>query len=118
MDKSMMKGVRNPLQKIQKMELTIPQSPAITKPRPPAPMEPSPERIIKANPMPDVKPFEPKIAHRKIEVPQFELPGETVRQRKLRELEEKRKQEEEERLRAKEFKAQPIPTTLDVPAVY
>lgn len=106
-----------PVSKPSRFDLTVPMSPAITKPKALAPRLPSPERIIKANPVPDLKPFEPKVKHRVIEVQEFELPGDAVRQKKLQELEEKRRLENEEITAKRQFKAQPLPETIDHPSV-
>ena len=107
--------LKGPVQslKAHKMELTVPMSPAITKPKPAAPREPSPERIIRANPIPSLKPFEPVIAHRTIAPSDFELPGEAVRQKMRMEIDEKRALDEEQLKKAREFKANPLPA--DVP---
>jgi hypothetical protein len=102
--------------RIKKPEATIPHSPAITKPKPAPVVEDSPERIVRAKPyQPPAKTFQPQLAHRALPVPKFELPGDSISQRKKQELEAKR-QQELEREKQNHFKAQPLPD-LDIPAV-
>ncbi|PKK75922.1 hypothetical protein RhiirC2_845604 [Rhizophagus irregularis] len=94
-----------------KPKITIPVSPHITKPKPPQQKPPSPPRIIKANPVPQLKePFKPIVAHRKIDPTKYSLPGEKISQRKAEIREEKLKKEAQEQEKARKFKAQPLPT--------
>ncbi len=100
-------------------ELTVPKSPAITKPRMIKRSEPSPEKIIKAHPVPNLqKAFVPNIVHRVIEPLDFELPGECLRKAKINEFESKVKNDEFQMKKKREFKARPLPHSLDVPSVY
>ncbi|KAI8808268.1 hypothetical protein BJ742DRAFT_286314 [Cladochytrium replicatum] len=101
---------------VAKRPLTIPASPAIHKPKPPAPLPPPSPRVIKANPLRLVPPFEPKLEHRIVKPDDIELPGEEISEKKRREFEEKRRREEEEAARMREFHAQPLPNLdIDIP---
>ncbi|KAJ3293441.1 Protein tpx2 [Rhizoclosmatium sp. JEL0117] len=94
-----------------KPALTVPQSPAISKPRPPPPAPKPPSPKIKANPIRylGVKPFEPVLEHRRVVAADVKLPGEAVRERKLREFEEEVRRGAEEMRRRREFKASGVP---------
>ena len=86
-------------------------SPLIRKPKPQEPRPVSPPKIIKANPirLPPA-PFEPIIAHRVIEPPvDFTLPGDEIRQKKLRDFEEEVRRKEEEDMKNRNFIARPLP---------
>jgi hypothetical protein len=108
-----------PFTKKHPLELTVPVSPAITKPKPKKLLlSPPAKMIIKANPIPEFKnPFEPKIQHRTIPVAEFQLPGDKIRDQKLKQLKEKLELEQLELEKKKAFKAQPLPRSLDEPMV-
>jgi hypothetical protein len=113
-----LKGPKKGL-KVASLELTVPKSPAITKPKAIKRSEPSPEKIIKAKPVPNLqKAFVPSIVHRVIEPVDFELPGESIRKAKKTEFESKVKNDEMEMIKKREFKAKPLPHSLDVPSVF
>ncbi|KAJ3329839.1 Protein tpx2 [Blyttiomyces sp. JEL0837] len=98
----------------KKPSLTVPMSPHIRKPKPLPPPEPEPPKIIKANPIrfTEVR-FEPVIEHRVILPADVKLPGDEIRERKLREIEERRRLEEEMMEKAKVFQARPITKDLN-----
>ncbi|KAI9030395.1 hypothetical protein DFJ74DRAFT_748377 [Hyaloraphidium curvatum] len=99
----------NPVTKRSRPTLTIPQSPAIHKPRPPAPRPPSPPRVIRANPIPDVAPFEPQLPRRAVLPADFELPGDEISRRKREEAEAERRRQSEEARKARRFVARALP---------
>ncbi|KAG9287546.1 hypothetical protein G9A89_019607 [Geosiphon pyriformis] len=97
--------------KVEKSVLTIPCSPNITKPKPPPQVPPSTPHVIKANPVPDLQnPFRPIFQHRKLDAPEFFLPGDEIRRRNAQEREERIKREMEEINSARQFRAQPLPS--------
>jgi hypothetical protein len=84
-------------------------SPKIQKAHGPAVLPPSPERIIKAHPVPTLKTFQPHIEHRKIEVPDFALPGDEISLKKKRQFESQIDEEAAEAIQSRNFEAQPLP---------
>ncbi|RHZ90089.1 hypothetical protein Glove_8g41 [Diversispora epigaea] len=98
--------------KIGKPEIRKPLSPAITN------IEPPPQRFTSSlpkikfhHPIPDFKdPFMPFIEHRKMELPNFSLPGDEIHKRKIKEIQEKMLRERDEMDNARKFKAQPLPS--------
>ena len=104
--------------KLAKMELTVPKSPAISKPKVVMRSEPSPDRIIRAKPVPNLqKAFVPIIVHRVIENGEFQLPGESITKTKMNDFQKKIKDDEIKLVKKREFKARPLPHSLDAPAV-
>jgi targeting protein for Xklp2 len=95
--------------KVEPPILTIPQSPAIQKPKPfVAP--PSPARIIKSKPAPKPdKPFEPVVKSRKLNVPEFSLPGDTVSKKKREKIKQNIQKEMRETAQSRKFRAAPAP---------
>ncbi|KAH6599966.1 hypothetical protein BASA50_002650 [Batrachochytrium salamandrivorans] len=120
-------AAKNPLgvPSVQKIALTIPMSPAISKPKPVKQRLLSPEKIIKANPIPDLDhPFAPKLVHRRIEPVEFSLPGDEISRRKNRDFLDAVQQENMELEVARHFQAQPIiskkpraPPSVQIPAL-
>lgn len=84
-------------------------SPAIQKPRGLGPALPSPKKIIKAIPVPTIKPFLPRIEHRIIDLPQYVLPGELISLKKKEAFENQVQTETQIAQQKREFAAQPLP---------
>jgi hypothetical protein len=102
---------------------TVAMSPAFAtlRPRVRKAKTPTPKRIVKAKPVPRqmlAKPFVPALLQRKRIVQEpFDMPGESVAARKLRERREKMQREkmeekEREEARRREFKAHPVPQAV------
>ncbi len=83
-------------------------SPALTKPKPLPKPEPEPVKEFKAHDFKPVKPFQPRIQHRVLEVPDFRLPGDEISQRKKEKIMEVLKAKEMEKQEQKVFRAQAI----------
>ncbi|KAG9287544.1 hypothetical protein G9A89_019605 [Geosiphon pyriformis] len=95
----------------KKLELTIPRSPLITKPKSQAPRPPSPPHLIKATPAPDMSaPFQPILSHRRLDPPEFSLPGEEISRRKNEVMQINLKGKKLCEENARKFKARPLPS--------
>lgn len=92
--------------------LTIPVSPAIQKPKTHPVLIDAPV-VIKAKPVPVLKVFEPVISHRRIENCGYELPGDRIRERKLRDFKQIQSDQIEIARNEREFVANPIPAPED-----
>jgi hypothetical protein len=92
----------------KELPLTVPISPALTKPKEkPIPVEEI--KITKANPVPDLsKKFIPKIEHRTLPLPEFELPGDVIHQRQQKVIEELKERNEKELKEKRNFHAHPL----------
>jgi hypothetical protein len=95
------------------LELTVPESPAITKKRIRIDKEPSPEKpAFKAQPMPDFSSPEalpPKAAVPTVTKPEpFDFTGESISRKKRKRIAEERRKQQEEEQAQRQFKAQPL----------
>jgi hypothetical protein len=96
--------------KAKQLDLTIPNSPAIQKSNPRAAQMPEPEHLFKANPVKKTEPFIPKIIHQVKQSKDVKLPGDAIREKKMKEFETRLQSEHDEEARGRVFKARPIPT--------
>jgi hypothetical protein len=92
------------------MDLTIPNSPAIKKSAPRAEPMPEPEHLFKANPLKKSEPFVPTIVHQVKQAKDVKLPGDAIREKKMKDFESKVQDAQAEEARGRLFKARPIPT--------
>lgn len=95
----------------KKVELTIPYSPPITKPKHTVPAgTPLKQSTVRAHPFHRTSTPEVSLPHRRLELPNFQLPGEVLaEQRKIeRDLKAKQEKAADEALNSKGFKAAPL----------
>lgn len=102
--------------RIKKAELTVPKSPKILKPAPVDHKEGTPVKPFKAHPFVPPKPFQPKIEHRVLPIPEFRLPGDDISQKKRAMFEAEIAKQKEEQERTAAFKARPV--TADIIEVW
>ena len=97
--------------RVKKNSGTIAHSPNFTKPRPHVIREVRQEPArLRSHPYVPSKPYVPKIEHRQILPVDFKLPGDAIsEQKRLKYLEQVKKEEEERKF---VFKAQPVVTNL------